>query len=295
MIAISAAATAETSGEEKRKAFEIYIDLVARLDNLIQIGVGKAVASPSIPSASDSTWISVPITFFANRDAAQEWQTKFRLIADKHDQIAINVAAGNSFGNSPTCPIPRMIGISREQRDARNVTNLTFLGKAPGSGQNGVAACFVASATPSGVVADCFGRAFVTQAAFTRSLIAERAQQLRLNVEFFDQNGSAVYLVQVPFREFPSIAVDQSRPEPGGSTAFFNYCAGNNQSLFFKVFRPGAWEPHFGFLFGDIIIFPPPTSRINATLNVLMPNDKIGQIDKVRVTIKSNAKIGEAR
>ena len=67
----------------------MYRDLITRLDTLVQIGIGKAEVSPSIPSAAGSTWISVPITFFANKDAAEEWRKKFELIADRTRELRL--------------------------------------------------------------------------------------------------------------------------------------------------------------------------------------------------------------
>jgi peptidoglycan hydrolase-like protein with peptidoglycan-binding domain len=287
----SAAATAETTSEEKEKALQIFKDLIAHLDNLVQIGVGKVVASPSIPSAPGSTWISIPITFFANKNAAQEWQTKFNLIADRHAQLAITI--GQSMLGGRSCPIPMMTGPQN--------TFQTFLGKPPGPGESGVAACFISSATPTGVTADCFGRTFVVPTTTASTVYAERnflssivgvTRQMRLAVEFIDENGSTVYQVEMPFQKFPSIAppsiaVENSQSQPAGSMPFWNYCSGNNQIIFFKVFTPHddeQWAVNFGYT----IIFPPPGSRINAVLNVLMPNDKISQIDSIRASIRRN-------
>lgn len=285
----SAAATAETISDEKEKALRMYRDLIARLDTLVQIGIGKAEVSPSIPSAAGSTWISVPITFFANKDAAEEWRKKFELIADRHARIEIAVPNYPTRGRE--CALPRATAMPM-------TTQETFLHPAPGSGQTetGVAACFISSASPKGLIADCRGRAFVLQTTAQRPggtdtdiSIAKRASLIRLVVNFIDKNGSAVYSFKTPFRNFPSIDIqNSSRSAPErGQPVFFNYCGGNNQSaFFFLVHSARDFSDGSGITFGDTIIFPPPGTRINGFLNVLLPNDKISQIDKIQASIR---------
>lgn len=297
----SAGLAAHTLGVEKQDALAIYKDLVSRIDTLVQIGIGKAEVSPSIPSASDSTWISVPITFFANDDAAREWRTKFELIAHQHARIVIEIGMTNigaSFTPLPTgCALPHASAVRTMQ---------TFLASPPGSGQTGLAACFISSPTSvrhdngwgQGLIADCLGRAFVLPTTAQRPArsdtdisIAHRAALVRLVFNFIDKNGSTVYSLEFPFRNFPGIAIEnssQSAPKQG-QTAFFNYCGGNNQSVFFLAYTgPGSGVGHGSIFFGDTIIFPLPGTRINGFLNVLLPNDMIGQIDKIRASIKSN-------
>ena len=148
------AATAETIGREKADALEIYKDLLSRLDNLVQIGIGKAKVSPSIPSAPGSAWMSVPITFFANQDAMREWRTKFELIADRRTEIMISTSSGVK---TDECIVPMF--------DFKG-PNTGFLNKLrPESSQIGVAACFMSGFAQNGWIADCFGRAFVFQTA----------------------------------------------------------------------------------------------------------------------------------
>ena len=274
----SGGATAETEAEEKRKALELYRDLVSRLDNLLQIGIGKAEVSSSIPSAPNSAWISVPITYFANKDAMREWHDKFALFADKRARLRIDTSE-RRVGD---CSVPT----------AQEWESETFLGVSPGSGQTGVAACFISGATPRGLIADCFGRAFVLQTAAlghgradTDLSISQRARLIRLVVDFIDKDGGTVYSLELPFKNFPSIAIENPRsaPQPG-EKAFFNYCVGN-QGIFFSSHTGNVGSRAFGF--GDTIIFPTPGSRINGFLNVLLPNDKIGQIDKIRASLKS--------
>ena len=245
----SAAATATTLADEKKNALQIYRDLVARLDSLVQIGIGKAEVSPSIPSAPDSTWISVPITFFANEDAAQEWRKKFELIADKHARIVIEVVNGGTFAPLPAgCALPQASAFRTMQ---------TFLMNTPGSGETGVAACFISGATSvrhdngmgPGLIADCFGRAFVLQTTArvpvgndTDISVAQRAALVRLVVNFIDKNGSSVYSLETPFSNFPSMAIRNSQSAPKqGQTAFFNYCERKQSKCFF----PSAYKRAF--------------------------------------------------
>jgi peptidoglycan hydrolase-like protein with peptidoglycan-binding domain/uncharacterized protein YecT (DUF1311 family) len=285
----SASATAETLTDEKAKALEIYRDLVSRLDSLIQVGIGKAEVSPSIPSAAGMAWVSIPITFFANKDAIEEWRKKFNLIADRREQVLIRVKS-NRYSNSECASLILDSGSMLYRQDH----SPTFLGQRPGSAQTGVATCFVAGATQGGLMADCFGRTFVLQTtARTRFSdadsfgLSQRSSLVRLIVEFVGSDGNVVYSLQTPFNNFPQIAVERSRSAPQGrEEAFLNYCVAGNQGTFFRAHTNSIGSMPLGF--GDTLIFPPVGSRINGLLNVLLPNEKIGQIASIRALLKSN-------
>jgi len=284
-------ATAETLTDEKTQALAIYKDLVSRLDNLIQVGIGKAEVSPLLPSAAGTAWVSIPITFFANKDAVEEWRKKFGLISDRREQVLIRVQSYRYSNNECASSYP---GLDSRSLLYRRDHSPTFLGQHPGSGQTGVAACFIASETQGGLMADCFGRAFVLQtAARTRisdadSLaLSQRSPLVQLIVEFVGSDGNLVHSLQLPFTNFPQLAVERSRPAPQErQQAFFNYCAAGDQGIFFRAHTNATGSMPLGF--GDTLIFPPLGSRINGLLNVLLPNEKIGRIASIRALIKSN-------
>jgi hypothetical protein len=110
---------------------------------------------------------------------------------------------------------------------------------------------------------------------------------VRLIVEFVGSDGNVVYSLQTPFNNFPQIAVERSRSAPQGrEEAFLNYCVAGNQGTFFRAHTNSIGSMPLGF--GDTLIFPPVGSRINGLLNVLLPNEKIGQIASIRALLKSN-------
>jgi hypothetical protein len=76
----------------------------------------------------------------------------------------------------------------------------------------------------------------------------------------------------------------KTAPEQG-ETAFLNYCVGKQDVLFSvsKLNRSGQIP------FGDTIIFPPPNSRVDGLLNVLLSNEMIGRIASIRAFITKAA------
>jgi len=263
---ISGAATAETLGTQKAEALAIYNDLVSRLDNLIQVGVGKAEVSTSIPGPVDSVWLSVPVTFFANADAINEWRRKFELIADpdKRKQEIFKtwwyrVGHENDGGF---------------ERGGCSAQSIRFYGSPFRTTPRPVSACFISSTTGDGrgqAISDCFGRTFVEARG---DEISRRASSMKLVIDLLDKGGNAVRSLQLPFKNFPQIAVENSRTSPpSGHAAFFNYCAENSR-LFFSSSD-------------EAIVFPPVGSRINTMLNILLPNEQVAQIATIRARLTS--------
>jgi hypothetical protein len=160
------------------------------------------------------------------------------------------------------------------------------------AGQTGATACFMSGSTPGGVAADCFGRAFVIQESAQLGgkgdiSVAERANRSRLVVELLDEADNIVNVNEIPFRNFPEL------PEPSNlglrqqETAFLDYCVKPNQGPFFMA-ENSLRLHHHQLFFGDTIVFPSPGSSISALLNVLLPNDEVGRIAKIRASFKSN-------
>lgn len=278
----SAVGTAESLGDEKRNALAIYSDLLARADGLVKIGLGRGQVAPSIPSTADSAWVSIPITFFMTADGLQEWRKKFELISNKDKRARVMFGVTHSKALNRECALPEL-----SSHDA--YFGNSFLSQRPGSGQVGVEACFLIRSGPTSFIADCFGRAFVVpdpQRYCTRGSdcysLKVSASSIRLTVEFLDKDEQVIFSNQFPFSNFPEInrrMVSHSAPV-GKEAAFFNYCA-DEQDIFFGV---SSNQPQIPF--GDVIIFPPPGSRINGRLNVLLPNETFGRIASTRAFIK---------
>ena len=53
----SGTATAKTKDDEKKNALALFTDLLARLDNLVQVNIGSPQVNPSIPSGPGSAWV----------------------------------------------------------------------------------------------------------------------------------------------------------------------------------------------------------------------------------------------
>jgi hypothetical protein len=283
----SAVGTAESISDEKTKALAIYSDLLGRVESLIKVGVGKAEVNPSIPAAADSAWLSVPMTFFVNPDALQEWRTKFRLIADRHAHLLI-APRRKPLSDGHTFPF----------LDVSHNILQSFLFQSPPSGQLGVAACFPTGSSPtfttglsstSGIRVECYGRIFVpsnprvSQCTLNQSCGRNQpgSSPVTLAVEFLDSNEQTVRVVQAQLPNFPAIPVEQSSNVPrAGKSEFFNYSVGG-QTLFFETNGSAGRIP-----FGDTIVFPPAGSRISTLLNVLLPNEMIGRIASMRAAIK---------
>lgn len=275
----SAEAAATTLSAERADAFAAYKDLISRLDELIKVGVGKADVNASLPSASDSVWLSVPISFFVNPAASREWREKFARMADKHQQMPISTMRSKNASGCISRDIPSYTAPSlRQSSGAASTETACFISSTefdfggPGSGGR--------------ALAECFGRTFAREEGDSVSL-QKRASTILLVVEFVDKDDNVVRSLPASFQNFPQIQVGHSRSTPQGSeSAFFDYCpVGQAETGLFY----GA-APNFG---GDTIIFPPMGSRINALLNVKLPTDKVGQIARIRASLKNKSQTND--
>lgn len=287
----TAASTVETLGQEKAAATDLYADLVAKAEGLVRVGVGTPQVDPSLPSSAEEAWLRIPLTYSINDDAAREWRAKFDLIAQKRAQVFVRVDRADRGRNGQTnCRPPAFdIGFARgyggEQR--------TFLSERTPSEQLGVAACFASYQTPEGIMAECLGRTFVTNERYSQRCSPEgpclhfdqRAQGLRLLVEFLDKDGVVVFASRQPFRSYPALQADVSRAAPQGQErGFVNYCVAAQQDPFFAVANYVA-----GASFGDVLVFPERGSRVRGYLNLLLPNATIARIASVRARIARDA------
>lgn len=287
----TAASAVETLGQEKAAAAYLYADLVAKADALVRVGVGTPQVDASLPSAADEAWLRIPVNYSVNDEAAREWRAKFDLIAQKRAAVFVRLdRADRGWPGQPSCQPPAFnIGFARgvggEQR--------TFLSERTPSEQLGVAACFPSYQTPDGVMAECLGRIFVTNESYRQRCppegpclhFGQRAQRLRLLVEFLDKDGAVVFASRQPFRSYPSLHTDGSRTSPQGQDrGFFNYCVPAQQDPFFAVA-----SHDMGMSFGDVLVFPERGSRVRGYLNLLLPNATIARIASVRARIIRDA------
>jgi hypothetical protein len=206
-----------------------------------------------------------------------EWHQKFALIQDRHARITLA-----PLGSSIPC-------FNDFYRDL-NGFGSTFLFRAPMAGQTGATACFMSGPTPGGVAADCFGRAFAIQESALLGgkgdiSVAERANRSRLVVELLHEAGNIVNVNEIPFRNFPELSIPPNLGLQQQDTAFIDYCVKPNQGPFFMA--ENARFHHRQLSFGDTIVFPSPGSSVSARLNVLLPNDKVGRIARIRASFKS--------
>ena len=274
----SAEGTAVSITDEKTQALAIYADLLARVDELVKIGLGKTEAAPSIPSAPSWTWFSVPLTFFVNDERLQEWRKKFEKIANKRDSFSMAVTSHAVRSRSPECTIP-FVALHEWDSNVR----ATFLSAQPGSGQTGVAACFANRTGPASVNLNCFGREYVPTGSDLSLQKATAA--IGFVVEFLDKEGEVVHSRRSKFANFPALNFGNSRSTPlERETAFFNYCV-SEQSIFFSANKREAGGPS-RLPFGDVVTFPPTGSRTNTLLNILLPNDTIAKVASVRAFIQ---------
>ncbi|WP_430913444.1 peptidoglycan-binding protein [Methylobacterium sp. sgz302541] len=287
----TAASTVETLGQEKAAAADLYADLVAKAETLVRIGVGTPQVDASLPSTADEAWLRIPLTYSVNDDAAREWRAKFDLIAQKRATVFVRLdRADRGRPGQQNCQPPAFnTGFARgaggEQR--------TFLSERTPSEQLGVAACFASYQTPDGVMAECLGRTFVTNESYRQRCPPEgaclhfdqRAQRLRLVVEFLDKDGAVVFASRQPFRSYPSLHTDGSRAaRQGQDRGYFNYCVSAQQDPFFAV-----TSNDMGTSFGDVLVFPERGSRVRGYLNLLLPNATIARIASVRARIARDA------
>ncbi|MBK3404170.1 peptidoglycan-binding protein [Methylorubrum populi] len=287
----TAASTVETLGQEKAAATDLYADLVAKADGLIRVGVGTPQVDVGLPSSADEAWLRIPLTYGVNDDAVREWRAKFDLIAQKRAQVFVRLdrpdrgRPGQAICRPPAFDVGFTRGFGAGER--------TFLSERTPSEQLGVAACFASYQTPDGVMAECLGRTFVTNERYSQRCPPEgpclhfdqRAQRLRLVVEFLDKEGAVVFASRQPFRSYPSLRYDDSRTAPQGQErGFFNYCVPAQQDPFFAVTSHAM-----GTSFGDVLVFPERGSRVRGYLNLLLPNATIARIASVRARIAWDA------
>jgi len=282
----SAAAAAATLSAERASALDTYKDLIARLENLVTVSVGQTEVNANMPSESESVWLTVPVTFLANGSATREWSEKFKRMADKRQRVALDVAKSPEASR---CGIQR---VSARSHPFRNDDNTTV--SVP-------AVCFVSSVSRSSpgddaglgrsyppprsygvhAEADCYGRTFVREEIAAIGL-RNRAAAIRLTIEFLGKDGNVIQTVDNEIRRFPELPMPDSYTQQQNRTrpAFIDYCGAgtNTDRFFFGTTQDGG---------SDAIIVPPEGSRMNALLNVKMPNEKVGQIARIRASFKN--------
>lgn len=284
----SAEAAATTLGAERAAAFETYKDLIARIDNLVTVGVGKAEINANLPSTSDSVWLTVPITFFASGAASNEWAEKFKLIADKRERVSLEVT---KIPSEPRCSLQTISSTSlpfkKDSNTAVSIPAVCFVTAVVRSSPDDFAGPGRAYQPRSGrygtfATADCFGRTFVREEGAAVSL-GKRASTILLVIEFVDNDGKVIQTVNSEMANFPELPIWESihRPQDRQTTSL-DYCASgtNEAGLFYRATRNGG---------GDTIVFPPEGSRMNALLNVKISNDKVGQIARIRASLKNKS------
>ena len=288
----SAEAAATTLGAERASALATYKDLVTRLDELVTVSVGKADVNPSMPSSSGSVWLTIPLTFFANPSARKEWAQKFGLMADKRQQVSLNVTRRP---NGPSCEMqgisPNTLPFQQDRTMGASVETVCFVssvsrsvpGGYEGAGR-GFSPAFAGGPRRYGLfaTAECFGRTFVREEAATVSL-QKRASSMQLLVELVDAEGKVLQFVSTDVGNFPELPVWESMHRAQNrQAAFLDFCAAgsNDDGLFYRAVPNGA---------GDSIIFPPEGGRMNALLNVNIPNDRVGQIARIRASLKNKS------
>jgi hypothetical protein len=290
----SAEAAATTLGAERASALATYKDLVTRLDELVTVSVGKADVNPSMPSSSGSVWLTIPLTFFANPAARKEWTQKFGLMADKRQQASLNVTRRPS---GPSCEMqgisPNALPFQQDRTMGASVETVCFVSSVSRSVPGGYERAGSGFSPPPGfasgprrygilATAECFGRTFVREEAATVSL-QKRASPMQVLVELVDAEGKVLQLVSTDVGNFPELPVWESMHRPQNrQAAFLDFCAAgsNDDGLFYRAIPNGA---------GDSIIFPPEGGRMNALLNVNIPNDRVGQIARIRASLKSKS------
>ena len=274
----SAEAAATTLGTERANAFATYKDLVSRLDELITIGVGNAEVNPNLPSASDSVWLSIPITFFANPSATKEWAEKFRLIAVKREQVSLQ---GGWMRTRTGCELQGV-----------GITNSPLFQRGNSDASRAIA-CFISATTPRpgnesepnfNATADCFVRTFVREEAARVSL----KKTILLIIEFIDKGGNVMQSLAIEMSKFPELPAPELS-SGGQDRPFLDYCTAVGREnrlvtgLFYRSF------PNYLGGGDDVIIFPPGGSRTNALLNVRIGSDKVGQIARIRASLKDKS------
>jgi hypothetical protein len=275
----SAASAVEALSAEKSDATKLYSDLIDKIENLLNVGIGTPQVDASLFSSPDEAWLRLPVTFSVNQDVEQEWRSKFELFAQKRAEIPIKETNLTFLG----CDIslPYVGGSYYGPQD-------DFLAEKPAGDQEGVAACF-SSSGPSGVVAQCLGRNFAKadeqycQPDKPCINFQYRAKNIRLIFEFLGSSGAAVYTANMDFKSFPVFTMSKTTKQPRGrENVFFNYCL-PSQSPFFAVWSPSGGDRFVPF--GDTIVFPPPGSKIRAYVNFRLKNEIISQITSVTARI----------
>jgi hypothetical protein len=272
----SATGTSQSLKEEKTNALALYMDLLGRIDRLVTIGVGKPQVNPKIPSAPDSAWVSVPITFFVNPESRKEWKEKFERISDSRATVALGT--GGRRAPDGHCNLPFVRG--------GDFVGNTFLSRDP-KPQYGIAACFSTGLNRTGVNAECYGRSFVFPpnnklcSGWMCAVLQQATSSVRLVFDFRDKDNQSVRSLEFPLADFPEIDVGMSRVSPqGNEAAFFDFCAAPQNDLFFTTFK----RPH-GAPFGDVLILPAADSRLSGIYNILLSSEQIGRVASIRVFI----------
>ncbi|MBO1020440.1 hypothetical protein IPV08_10715 [Methylobacterium sp. SD274] len=293
----TASATAQTIGEEKASASQIYLDLIGKVSSLLNVGVGSPSVDTSLPSTSNEAWLRIPLTFSVNDESMKEWSSKFKLIAQSRASL--------DFGLEDRARRQRLDADCTFPALSRNLTTrpdwqASFLSKQPVGNSYGVAACFPLYQNTSGISVECFGRTFARESKFAfRECNPNEicydfdaaARNISLVIEFFGSDKTVVYGTKASMNQFPVLARQNSASAPrGASKEFINYCVGEPNPFYFVMNDKSYHRSEYG----DVIIFPNKGAKVYAYYNILVPNNVISSISEVRARIaKSSSETGE--
>jgi len=110
------------------------------------------------------------------------------------------------------------------------------------------------------------------------------AAAIKLDIQFLDALGTAVYDVRLPYGpkgrpSFPQLYFANSTIRPSGAdTVFQNFCI-KPQGPFF------AWDPN-----RDFLIFPMPGAQIDSRISIRVPSELIRRITSVKGGILSDTR-----
>ncbi|WP_311276818.1 hypothetical protein [Methylobacterium sp. WCS2018Hpa-22] len=292
---ISAASKAESLSQKKADAVTLYADMLARLDKLVSVKIGKPAVDESKESAVGTSWIKVPVQLEANAAAIDEWREKFDIIAAKKFEVLVT-SKRESF-NRNKCNVPEINMYDL----ADSVDRATEKGGQSNSRSSAAATvCFAQSGKSAQIPADCFHANFpenkknpyegrcedegsCTQVSHFNKKV--------LSIELLDQDNDRIDGQFINFSDryapsgFPKIErADQNIYTPYSDTFKIDFCSGKSD-VFYDFHRGSSARSQHSIFF-----IPKRGTKIDFEVALPVSNEDIPKIAKVRAAFKTQLK-----
>ncbi len=166
-------ATMGNNSNKKQGAISAYMDFQNRIHTLVNVDLGDPALDPDLPSVPDQSWLSVPVVFSVDEDAAQEWRVETASKPTRRDRFVIPYAEAPNTSRFPECSTLNAENLARSfsPSDSRSAERPVQTRKIR------LGTCFGVSRLGNGIESECF-----QNTSFIEEITEEISQELTSNL-----------------------------------------------------------------------------------------------------------------